>query len=231
MRDGVLDLPAVVRHFEDLYRSDSSISVAELTVTRPRRTQTMTLKSWTRGRDKSLIVLQEPVRDAGTSFLKVGSNLWNFLPRIRQTIRIPPSMMQASWMGSDFTNDDLVRESSFSEDYSSQLLGRSEEPAGWLVGFAAKPGLIGLWNRIELTLSDDGTIPLRTRYYDRKNRLARTMIWDEVREFDGRRLPVHMTLIPEDEPQHKTEMRYLSIAFDVAVPESTFSLSNLERHR
>ncbi|OQX19606.1 MAG: hypothetical protein BWK76_04115 [Desulfobulbaceae bacterium A2] len=231
MRDGSLDIEAAVQYFEDLYRSDSSISEAELTVTRPHRTHAITMKAWTRGRDRSLIVIQAPLREAGTATLKVDSNLWNYLPRIKQTIRIPPSMMLASWMGSDFTNDDLVRESSFSKDYTHQLLGRAQEPPGWLVRFVARPGLVGLWNRIELTLSEDGTIPLKTVYYDRRDRLARTMYWDEVRDFDGRRLPAHMTLVPEDEPGHRTEMRYLAIQFDVEVPESTFSLSTLERQR
>jgi outer membrane lipoprotein-sorting protein len=231
LKDGTLDLDAVVKHFEDLYRSESSISVAELSVTRPRSTRTMTMKLWTRGRDKALIVIQQPVREAGTATLKVDENLWNYLPRIKRTIRIPPSMMLASWMGSDFTNDDLVRESSFSEDYAYRLAGRPHDSAGWLVRFDARPGLVGLWNRIELVLSEDGTIPLHARYYDRKNRLARTMRWDDVREFDGRRLPVHMTLVPADEEGRKTEMRYLEIRFDADVPESTFSLSNLERQR
>ena len=231
MKDGKLDLEAVVKHFEDLYRSDSSISVAELTVTRPRTTRAMTMKIWTKGRDKALILIQQPVREAGTATLKVDDNLWNFLPRIKRTIRIPPSMMLASWMGTDFTNDDLVRESSFIDDYEYRLAGRSNDPAGWVVGFDARPGLVGLWNRIELVVSEDGTIPVQARYYDRKNRLARTMRWDDVRELDGRRLPVHMTLVPEDEAGHKTEMLYRTIQFDVDVPESTFSLSNLEQQR
>ena len=84
----------------------------------------------------------------------------------------------ASWMGSDFTNDDLVRESSLLEDYAYSLAGRSEDPVGWLIRFEAKPGVAGLWNRFELVLSDDGQTPLRGRYYDRKDRHARTMYWE-----------------------------------------------------
>jgi outer membrane lipoprotein-sorting protein len=231
LKDGGLDLEAVVKHFEDLYRSDSSISTVDLTVTRPRRTHSMTMKVWTRGRDKALIVIQEPVREAGTATLKVDANLWNYLPRIKRTIRIPPSLMLGSWMGTDFTNDDLVRESSYIDDYDYQLAGRSGDPAGWVVRFDAKPELVGLWSRIELVFSEDGTIPLQARYYDRRGRLARTMRWDDVREFDGRRLPARMTLEPEEEAGYKTEMRYRAIQFDVDVPESTFSLSYLEQQR
>jgi len=231
LKGGELDIEAVVKHFEDLYRSDSSISIVDLTVTRPRRTRTMTMKVWTRGRDKALIVIQEPARVAGTATLKVEANLWNYLPRIKRTIRIPPSMMLASWMGTDFTNDDLVRESSYIDDYAYRLAGRSDDPAGWMVRFEAKPELVGLWSRIELILSEDGTIPLQARYYDRRERLSRTMRWDEVRVFDSRRIPARLTLEPEDEVGHKTEMHYRTIRFDVDVPEATFSLSFLERQR
>lgn len=231
VKDGKLDADAVVEHFENLYRSDSSRSTAELTVTRPGRERTLRMKVWTRGEDKALIVITAPPREEGTATLKVDDNLWNYLPRIRRTIRIPPSMMLGSWMGSDFTNDDLVRESSYRDDYTYEVVGRSAEPSGWRIRFFAKPGVAGLWNRFDLVVSDDGRIPLLARYFDRRDRLARTMTFDTVREFDGRRLPVHMTLVPEDEPGHRTEMTYLDMEFDVDVPDSTFSLSRLESVR
>jgi len=187
------------------------------------------MKVWTRGEDKALIVIQSPPREEGTATLKVDRNLWNYLPRIRRTVRIPPSMMLASWMGSDLTNDDLVRESSYSEDYEYHLAGRSEDPAGWLVRFDAKPDVVGLWNRFEVVLSDDGTIPILGRYYDRKDRLSRIVQWTDVREFDGRRLPARFTLVPQDKEDYKTELIYHAIDFDVDLPDSTFSLSRLER--
>jgi len=229
IKDGTLDLDAVVEHFEDLYRSTSSVGEAELTVVKPRRTRTMRMRMWTQGREKALIVIQAPPREKGTATLKVDRNLWNYLPRIRRTIRIPPSMMLASWMGSNFTNDDLVRDASYRDDYTYRLVGRSQEPPGWLIRFDAKPGIVGLWERLELIVSDSGRIPLQAKYYDRKGRLARTFYWDEVKEFDGRRIPSHMTLVPEDEEGHRTEMRYLDLDFEVDVPDRTFSLSRLEQ--
>ena len=250
MKDGKLDIDAAVDYFENLYRSDSSISVAELIIKRPRNTRTLTMKAWTRGEEKALVVIQSPPREEGVATLRVGDNLWNYFPRIRRTIRIPPSMMQSAWMGSDFTNDDLVRETSYDEDYTYELVGRSEDPSGWLIRFKAKPDVVGLWNSIELIVSDDGKIPLEAKYYDRKDRLARTMLWSDVKEFDGRRIPARMTLLPRDKNEewreehpdkaaemakgeypYKTEMIYEDIDFDVDVPESTFSLSRLERKR
>ena len=231
VKDGQVDLDAVVKYFEELYRSDSSISVARLTVTKPRRKRTLEMKIWTRGEEKALIVIRSPARERGTATLKVDKNLWNYLPRIKRTIRIPPSMMLASWMGSDFTNDDLVKESSYSKDYVYELVGPSEEPKGWLVRFTAKPDIVGLWNQFELILSEDARIPIEAKYYDRKDRLARTMHWSDVKVFDGRRIPARMTLTPADKEGHITEMEYLDIDFDVAVPDVTFSLSNLEQRR
>jgi hypothetical protein len=231
IKDGKVDVPAVVKYFEDLYRSESSISQAKLIVTKPRRTRTLEMKIWTLGEEKALVLIESPPREKGTATLKVDKNLWNYLPRIKRTIRIPPSMMLASWMGSDFTNDDLVRESSYSKDYTYELVGPSEKPKGWLVRFTAKPDIVGLWNRFELIVSENGRIPLEARYYDRKDRLARIILWSDVKDFDGKRIPSHMTLIPEDQEGHKTEMIYSEIDFDVKLPETTFSLSNLEQMR
>jgi len=231
VKEGKIDLDAVVKYFENLYRSDSSISVAKLTVTKPRSTRTLEMKIWTQGEDKALIVIRNPARERGTATLRVDKNLWNYLPRIKRTIRIPPSMMLASWMGSDFTNDDLVKESSYSKDYEYELVGPSERPKGWLVRFTAKPDIVGLWNRFELILSEDARIPLEAKYYDRKDRLARVMRWSDVKVFDDRRIPTRMTLIPSDKEGHITEMVYLDIDFDVKVSDDTFSLSNLEKMR
>lgn len=231
IKDGKLDLEAVVKYFEDMYRADRSISEARVVITKPRRERTLQMKIWTLGEERALIVIQAPPREKGTATLKVEKNLWNYLPRIKRTIRIPPSMMLASWMGTDFTNDDLVRESSYSKDYEYELAGPSAEPAGWLVRFTAKPDIVGLWNRFELVVSTDGRIPLEAKYYDRKDRLSRILQWSDVKEFDGKRIPARLSLVPLDKEGHKTEMIYLDIDFDANVPEATFSLSNLEQTR
>ena len=229
--DGQLDVDAVVQHFEDLYRSESSIATAELKVVRPRHTRDLTMKIWTKGDEKALVVIQAPPREKGTATLKVDRNLWNYLPRINRTIRIPPSMMLSPWMGSDFTNDDLVRESSYSEDYTYELVGVSDDPKGWLVRFTAKEGVVGLWERFDLVVSADGTVPLYSEWYNRKGELARVLQWDKVKMMDGKRLPARMTLIPKDrdEEGHRTVMEYLEIDFGVDLPAGTFSLSRLER--
>jgi outer membrane lipoprotein-sorting protein len=228
---GELVLKRVLDHLDDLYRANSSISRMTLTVTKPRRTRTLTMSAWTLGKDKAFIVIEAPAREKGTATLKIGKNLWNYMPRIARTIRIPPSMMMSSWMGSDFTNDDLVRESSLIEDFDAEVTGRSTGPDGWIVNLKAKEGTVGLWDRIEYVVTPDGRLPLEARYYDRKGRLARVLTFSEVREFDGRAVPTRMEMTPTDKEGYTTVLVYDELQFGADVPESMFTLSGLEQHR
>jgi hypothetical protein len=224
------DVDALLARLDDLYRSGSSIARLEITVVTPRTTRSMRMKAWTRGEEEVLVVVEDPPREAGTATLRVGQNLWNWLPRIARTVRVPPSMMLGSWMGTDFTNDDLVKESSLRKDFVARVDRRSEDPPGWWLMLEVKPGVVGRWARIELLVTDD-LLPVEERHYDRKGRLARTMTFDEVKVLGGRRLPVHLTLVPAGEEGKRTEMRYLDVRFDVPLPDDTFSLSRLEQGR
>ena len=224
------DVESLLTHLDDLYRSKSSIARIEIVVTNPRSTRTMRLKAWTRGEEEVLVVIEAPPREKGTSTLRVGDNLWNYLPRIARTIRVPPAMMLGSWMGTDFTNDDLVKESSRRKDFDSRIDRRSESPPGWWLTLEVKPGVVGRWARIELLVGDD-RLPIEERHFDRRGRLARTMRFDEVAVLGGRRLPTRLLLLPFDAEGQSTELRYLDIEFDVALPDDTFSLSRLEQTR
>jgi outer membrane lipoprotein-sorting protein len=222
------DVDAVLARLDDLYRSKSSIARIEVQVFGSRSTRSMRMKAWSRGEDEALIVIEAPAREEGTATLRVSSNLWNYLPRIARTIRVPPSMMLGSWMGTDFTNDDLVKESSLRKDFTSRIDRRSDSPPGWWITLTVKPGVVGRWARMDVLVADDG-LPVLEHHFDRKGRLARTMVFDEIKTLGGRRLPAHMTLTPTDVEGQRTEMRYLDIQFDIPIPDDTFSLSRLER--
>jgi hypothetical protein len=224
------DVEVLLRHIDDLYRSKSSIARIQIDVTSPRSSRSMRVKAWTRGEDEVLVLIEAPPREAGTATLRVGSNLWNYLPRIARTIRVPPAAMLGSWMGTDFTNDDLVKESSLRKDFVARVDRRSESPPGWWLALDVKPGVVGRWARIEILVSD-ARLPVEERHFDRRGRLARTMRFDDVKMLGGRRLPAHIALVPADTEGQKTEMRYLEVQFDVALPDDTFSLSRLEQVR
>jgi outer membrane lipoprotein-sorting protein len=224
------DVEVLLARLDDLYRSRSSIARIEMQVTSPRSTRSLRLKTWTRGEDEALIILEAPPREEGTATLRVGPNLWNYLPRIARTIRVPPSMMLGSWMGTNFTNDDLVKASSLRKDFESRIDHRSDVPRGWWIALQVKPGIVGRWARMEILVSDEG-LPVEERHFDRRGRLARTLRFDELTALGGRRLPAHMLLVPADAEGQRTEMRYLDIQFNAPIPDDTFSLSRLERRQ
>lgn len=218
----------VTRKLDDLYRSSASQGKVELVSKTETQSRHLKMRIWTKGKEKALILIDEPPREAGTATLKVDQNIWNYLPKISKTIRIPPSMMLSSWMGTDFTNDDLVKDTSYEKDFKTVISGRSLDPEGWLATMTVKPGIVGRWEKIEWVVSDD-ILPVQGKYYDRKGRLARTMVFSEVKSMGGRRFPTRMVVDSVDQPGHKTELHYLDMKFNVALPDSLFSLSELER--
>ncbi len=225
------DVDRLLRRMDGLYDSSGTRSQVEITIVKPRKTRTLRVRAWTKGEDKVLMVVDAPARDAGTATLKVEDNLWNYLPKISRTIRVPPSMMMGSWMGSDLTNDDIVRDSSYEKDYVSEFAGHSSDPPGWKVCLVAKPDLVGLWNRVEMVFSYDDELPVLAQFYDRKDRLSRTLRFEDVRDIGGRRVPTMMTVTPEREEGQYTLMRYHNVEFDVELDDGMFSLSWLERNR
>ena len=225
------DVSRLLEQFDKMYESSGTTAQIGITIVKPKKTRTLRLRMWGKGEDKALMVIEAPARDAGTATLKVGKNLWNYLPKISRTIRVPPSMMMGSWMGSDLTNDDIVRESSYEEDYTSEFVGHSTDPPGWKVRLDARPDLVGLWERVEIVFSYEDKLPVQSQFFDRKGRLARTMRLEEVKDIGGRRIPTLLTIIPEREEGRRTELRYLHVEFDVKLDEGMFSLSQLERRR
>jgi len=227
--EGAPDVDDILRSYDDLYNSTGTKASVEITIVTPKKTRNLELRFWARGEDKALMVVDAPPRDAGTATLKVDKNLWNYLPKISRTIRVPPSMMMGSWMGSDLTNDDIVRDSSYEDDYDSEVVGRTDDPPGWKLRMTARPEAVGLWNSVEMVFADDAWLPVMAQFYDRKDRLSRTMTFGEVKVMNGRRVPTLITIIPEREEGRRTEFRYLDVEFDVELSDDTFSLSRLER--
>lgn len=224
----VPDADSLLRSYDDLYNSSGTSARVEISIVTSKKTRTLALRFWAKGEDKALMVVDAPPRDAGTATLKVDKNLWNYLPKISRTIRVPASMMMGSWMGSDLTNDDIVRDSSYEDDYESEVVGRTEDPPGWKVRMTARPDAVGLWNSVEMVFADDG-MPVSAQFFDRKDRLSRTMRFGEVKVMGGRRVPTLITIVPEREEGRMTEFRYLDVEFNVELSDDAFSLSRLER--
>ncbi len=178
----------LVQKAEDLLRGLTSTGTYTMIVTRPSWTRRYTIRFWDqREGDKSFVVIEEPVRDRGTAFLKLKNDMWMYIPRVERIIRIPPSMMMNSWMGSDFTNDDLVKESSISRDYDKTILERKRRGkyTTYTLQLTPKPDAPVVWGKIVYTLKIPGHIPVRAEYYNERGELIRYMTFERVRKMGG----------------------------------------------
>jgi hypothetical protein len=223
----------IVRHIDDLLRGESSRGRVTMEVVTARWTRSMEMDMWSLGRDYSLVRVLSPARDAGTATLKAGRDIWNYLPRVDRTIKVPGGGMGGSWMGSHFTYDDLVRESSLVDDFRVAL--RFEGDRGgvqiWEFVLTPRPEAPVVWSRVELEVRKSDRMPLRTRYFDDRDRLARTMTFGNFRTMGGRLVPTEMSMIPADKPGERTTLRYSRLEFNVGLQPGFFSLQRLREGR
>ncbi len=221
----------IVRASEKKMRGKSSVSTATLQVIRPKWTRSMTMKIWALEPDYALILITKPARDKGTVTLKRKREVWNWIPSIRRMIKIPPSMMLQSWMGSDFTNDDLVRESSIVKDYTHTIIGQDtiQGYACYKIRFDPKPNAGVVWGKIISWISKKDLLQLKADYYDEDGQLIKTMTGSRVKKLGGRLLPSHWEIVPKNKPGHKTVFEYHSIQFNVKLSPSFFSQQNMKR--
>lgn len=215
---------------DDVTRGDSAHAVMTMDVKTSRYERTMKMESWSRGTEDTLIRILAPAKDAGTATLKSGDNIWNYLPKVDRTMKVPAGMMGGSWMGSHFSNDDLVKDSRMSADYTFSFTARPDtDPEGnYVIECIPKPEAPVVWGKVIVHVRPD-KIPTRIEYYDEKAVLMRTMLFTDISDFGGRQVPRHMSLEPADKPGEYTRMTYEELQFDVDIPASTFTLQALKQ--
>ena len=231
-----LSATEVVKRFEDALRGDTSYLVAEMTITTPRWTRSLRFRSWDDGRnDRSFIRILAPKKDRGTGFMRQERTLWTYLPRVERVTRIPPSMMMQSWMGSDFTNDDIARESSVVDDYDATKLPPREIDGVLALGvrLIPKPEAPIVWAKLELWASAENFAPLLEEFYDEPDpgrfELVRSLRFTDVRMVQGRPVPHSWRMESLDKPGQTTEFTLEEIQFDVDFEDDIFTQANLKR--
>lgn len=225
------DLPSVkevMDKLDNLYRSGSSHGTMEMTIVNARGTRKLTLETWSKGEDDALVVIRAPAREAGTATLKVEEGLWNYAPRADRLIRIPSGLLSDSWMGSNFTNDDLVRETSMEKDYTTELAWVEDGGTRYLQAtMTPKKGAPVVWDKVVYRMTADEWLPVDANYFD-GGKSVRVMTFSDVKEMDGRRLPTVMELKPANKNE-STRVEYKKLKFDVKVDDSLFSQQGLRR--
>jgi outer membrane lipoprotein-sorting protein len=216
----------LVDRADRISRGSSSEGILSMTVYK-RGTVSMRMKVWSKGRDKFLAKILGPSQLKGNATLKSGDHLWNYLPRLDRVVQLGSSMMGGSWMGSHFTNDDLVKETDFRVHYACQ--SHREEGGQVVVTATPRANAPVVWGKQVIRIVKATAIPVSTEYYDERGTLKRTMRFEDVRSMGGRTLPARMVLQPADAPSERTVVTYSRMRFDVAIPDATFTLQGLKR--
>ena len=226
------DALEIIKKVDQKMRGNYSYQEMEMKIVRPDWERAVTMKSWSKGTMYALILITSPAKEKGQVFLKRDKEMWNWVPSIERMIKIPPSMMMQSWMGSDFTNDDLVRESSIVIDYEHNYLGEEDinGTTCWKLELNPKPEAPVVWGKI-IAWVDKEYNQLKVEYYDEDEYLVNIMNQSDIRQMDDREIPTHLEMIPAVEEGKKTVINILSATFDDPIPENFFSQQNMHRVR
>ncbi len=223
----------IVKKSVDILYGKKTFSVITMKIIKPTWSRTITMKAWSYEPDYSLVYITEPARDKGTVTLKRKNEVWNWLPNIQKTIKIPPSMMLASWMGSDFTNDDLVRQSSVVDDYEHKLISEEKflDYDCYKIMLIPKPDAGIVWSKVILWISKKEYMQLKSEFYNEDGNLIRTMIGSKPKNFSGHFIPSYWEMIPNDKPGNKTSFEYNELDFNINITPEFFSIQNMSRVR
>jgi outer membrane lipoprotein-sorting protein len=211
----------------------SGYSVMAMTIIRPTWQRTVEFKSWSLEDDYALTLITAPARDKGQSFLKRGNEMWSWNPTINRLIKLPPSMMSQGWMGSDYTNDDILKESSVVNDYT-HFIENEEETDGHLcykIKLTAKEDADVLWSYQMWWIDKKDFIVMKAELYDEDGYLVRTELASDLKIFDGRLLPAHIELIPAETEGNKTVLQIIEMKFNIKLEDSFFSQQNMKSIR
>jgi outer membrane lipoprotein-sorting protein len=204
-----------------------------MTIVRPTWERTIEFKNWTSGRDYALTLITAPAKDKGQSFLKRQNEMWNWNPTIDRLIKLPPSMMSQGWMGSDYTNDDILKESSVVNDYDHEILAEEEFEGRlcWKINMVAKEDAAVIWGHQVRWIDKKDFLFLKSELFDEDGYLVRTELGTEIKTMDGRLIPTRIELIPEEEEGQLTIIEIKEIKFNEDIKDGFFSQQNMKRVR
>jgi outer membrane lipoprotein-sorting protein len=224
----------IVRKADEKFNGEKSgISTMVMTIVRPTWERTVEFKSWTMGRENSLTLITAPAKDEGQTFLKRSQEMWNWNPSINRLIKLPPSMMSQGWMGSDYTNDDILKESSVVNDYTHEII--TEELIGdrlcYKIRMVAKENASVVWGHQLRWIDKKDLLVLKAELYDEDGFIVRTELSSEIKLIDGRVIPTKLELVPADEKGNRTIVIIKDMKFNVPIEDSFFSQQNMKRVR
>lgn len=225
-----LSAKEIVKTADEKFKGKTSKGELVMTIIRPKWTRSYSIKSWTKGNDYALVLITAPVRDKGQTFLKRGTEMWNWLPNISRMVKLPPSVMSQGWMDSDYTNDDILKKSSLINDYSHEIVGNETIDGHdcYKIKLLAVEDSDATWGAMIMWISKKDFLQMKIEYYDEDEELVKTDLAYNVKLMDDRKIPTKMEIIPADEPDKKTIVEIKNMEFDREIPDSFFSQQKMK---
>ena len=225
-----LDPEIILNNVDDVYRSNASHGILTLSVKTSNWQRSLTLEQWSKGNDMHLLKVLKPKKEKDLATLRVDNNVWNYMPKVKRVVKIPSSMMSSSWMGSHFTNDDLVKQSRMVIDYNFSITYEGLRDGADIVEISCIPkkNAAVVWGKVEVIVYRNDFIPLNIVYYDEDLKLSRTLKFSNIQVLGGKKIPLQMKMVPTDEPEESTAILWEKIEFDIVIKDDFFSLRKLQ---
>lgn len=221
----------IIKKADENMRGKTSEAQITIKIIRPTWSREMNMKAWSKGDDYSMILVTSPAKEKGTVFLKRIKEVWNWIPSIERHVKLPPSMMSQSWMGTDFTNDDLVREASSVVDYDHNLLGNETilDKDCYKIQMIPKPSAAVVWEKVIVWIDTSDFLQLKAEFYDEDGELVNIMNSSDIKEMGGRKITSKIEMIPIDKKGHRTVIIYNDIIFDEPINDDFFTTRNMKQ--
>ena len=225
-----LDPEIILNNVDDVYRSNASHGILTLSVKTSNWQRSLTLEQWSKGNDMHLLKVLKPKKEKNLATLRVDNNVWNYMPKVKRVVKIPSSMMSSSWMGSHFTNDDLVKQSRMVIDYDFSITYEGLRDGVDIVEISCIPkkNAAVVWGKVEVIVYRNDFIPLNIVYYDEDLKLSRTLKFSNIQVLGGKKIPLQMKMVPTDELEESTTILWEKINFDLTIKDDFFSLRKLQ---
>ena len=226
-----LSATAIVKTADENMRGKTSQALITIQIIRPTWSREMSMKAWSKGDDYSMILVTSPAKEKGTVFLKRIKEVWNWVPSIERNIKLPPSMMSQSWMGTDFTNDDLVKEASSVVDYDHTLLGHETvlNKDCYKIEMIPKPSAAIVWEKVIVWIDTIDFLQLKAEFYDEDGELVNIMNSSDIKELGGRKITSKIEMFPVDKKGNSTVIIYNDIIFDMPINDNFFTTRNMKQ--
>lgn len=222
----VNDPDAWIKYADEQVRGDRSRAEMSMEIQTPEWSRTLEILSEVEGKKQALTTIQSPPKEKGIRTLRVDNNLWNYFPKLKRKISVSSSMLLSSWMGSDFTNDDVLKASSMSSDYNHEFSKDTKNKYKIIINTAKNDAAV-MWPKIVSFMDQKDCLPRAYKYYDKEGKLRRTLTLSEIKTFEGHKIPTLWVMTPEDDKKKKTIIRYKDVKFNIKFSSDYFSQANL----